>query len=147
LNLDDTTVYFHYKPRRPVPTCNCTAARTFARSERRERKAMYKIVRLVVFGGLVTLAACGTSPQPRTTGGAAAGAAAGAGIGAIAGPPGMALGAAVGAGAGALTGAVTKPSQLNLGTPPWANPETRVPGVSNPTPSSDGTSSGGAGTQ
>jgi hypothetical protein len=73
------------------------------------------------------LAACGTNPKERTTGGAAAGAATGAGIGALAGPPGMAVGAAVGAGAGAVTGAATSPSQLNLGKPPWTNPQTRVP--------------------
>ena len=93
-------------------------------------------LRLAVIGAVLTLAACGTEPQGRTTGGAAAGAATGAGIGAIAGPPGMALGAAVGAGAGAVTGAATKPSQLNLGTPPWDNPNTRVPGVTPQTPPS-----------
>jgi hypothetical protein len=93
---------------------------------------MKLLVQLATLGGLTVLAACGTSPQERTTGGAAAGAATGAGIGALAGPPGMALGAAVGAGAGALTGATTKPSQLNLGEPPWTNPQTRVPTPSGP---------------
>jgi hypothetical protein len=37
------------------------------------------------------------------------------------------VGGLVGAGAGAATGATTKPSQLNLGKPPWSNPDTRVP--------------------
>ncbi|HET9018474.1 MAG TPA: hypothetical protein VFN46_02750 [Acetobacteraceae bacterium] len=95
---------------------------------------MKTLLRLTAIGAVLMLAACGTDPNARTTGGAAAGAATGAGIGAIAGPPGMALGAAVGAGAGAVTGAVTKPSQLNLGTPPWDNPDTRVPGVTKETP-------------
>ena len=79
---------------------------------------------------LVGLAACGTHPQERATGGAAAGAATGAGIGALAGPPGMAIGAVVGAGAGATTGAATSPNQVNLGKPPWTNPQTRIPGES-----------------
>ena len=99
---------------------------------------MKTMLRLTAIGAVLMLAACGTSPQGRTTGGAAAGAAAGAGIGAIAGPPGMALGAAIGAGAGAVTGAATKPSQLNLGTPPWNNPEARVPGVTKQTPPATG---------
>lgn len=77
---------------------------------------------------MTALAACGTSQPERASGGAAAGAATGAGVGALAGPPGMAIGALVGAGAGAGTGAATKPSDVNLGKPPWTNPETRVPG-------------------
>jgi hypothetical protein len=76
---------------------------------------------------LAALGACGTSPQERTTGGAAAGAATGAVVGALAGPPGMAVGALVGGGAGAATGAATSPKQVNLGKPPWTNPDTRVP--------------------
>jgi len=95
---------------------------------------MLKVLRLTALGAVMVLAACGTDPQERTTGGATAGAATGAGVGAIAGPPGMALGAAVGAGAGALAGGGTKPSQLNLGEPPWDNPNTRVPGVTPQTP-------------
>jgi peptidoglycan hydrolase-like protein with peptidoglycan-binding domain len=75
------------------------------------------------------LAGCGTDPQERTTGGAAAGAATGAGIGALGGPGGALAGAAIGAGAGAVTGAVTEPRDVNLGEPPWSNPEARVPGV------------------
>src|SRR5690348_10716171 len=82
---------------------------------------------IVGLGMLSFLAACGTNPQERTTGGAAAGAATGAGIGALAGPPGMVVGALVGGGAGATAGAVTTPQQVNLGKPPWTNPETRVP--------------------
>lgn len=77
--------------------------------------------------GLLT--ACGTTPQERTTGGAAAGAATGAGIGALGGPGGAVVGALVGGGAGAVTGAVTEPETVNLGEPPWSNPQARVPGV------------------
>jgi hypothetical protein len=76
----------------------------------------------------ITLAACGTNTADRTGGGAAAGAATGAGIGALGGPGGALAGAAIGGGAGAATGAATSPDQVNLGTPPWSNPETRVPG-------------------
>ncbi|MEJ0015655.1 MAG: hypothetical protein WDN25_03660 [Acetobacteraceae bacterium] len=84
-------------------------------------------MKLVAFGTLALLAACGSNPKERTTGGAAAGAATGAGIGALAGPPGMAVGALIGGGAGAVTGAATSPKDVNLGKPPWTNPETRVP--------------------
>jgi phage tail tape-measure protein len=83
--------------------------------------------RQLIIGLLAVLAACGTTQQERTTGGAAAGAATGAGVGALAGPPGMVAGALIGGGAGAATGATTSPSQVNLGKPPWTNPETRVP--------------------
>jgi hypothetical protein len=80
--------------------------------------------------GLAFLAtACGTDPQERTTGGAAAGAATGAGVGALGGPAGALAGAAIGAGAGAVAGATTDPSDVNLGKPPWTNPQARVPGV------------------
>lgn len=82
---------------------------------------------LVALGATALLVSCGQQRGERASGGAAAGAATGAGIGALAGPPGMAIGAAVGAGAGAGTGAATKPSEVNLGKPPWTNPHTRVP--------------------
>jgi hypothetical protein len=72
-------------------------------------------------------AACGTSERDRTTGGAAAGAATGAGIGALGGPVGALAGAAIGGGVGAVTGATTSPSDVNLGRPPWSNPEVRTP--------------------
>ena len=39
----------------------------------------------------------------------------------------MLAGALIGGGAGAATGAATSPNQVNLGKPPWTNPETRVP--------------------
>ncbi len=84
-------------------------------------------VTLVALGALCLLSACGETPKERTSGGAAAGAATGAAVGALAGPPGMAVGALVGGGAGAATGATTNPQQVNLGKPPWTNPETRVP--------------------
>jgi peptidoglycan hydrolase-like protein with peptidoglycan-binding domain len=48
----------------------------------------------------------------------------------------MLVGAAIGAGAGALTGATTDPQDVNLGRPPWTNPEARVPGVSDDAPRS-----------
>ena len=93
---------------------------------------MKHTVNVVALGLLGLLAACGTNPQERTTGGAAAGAATGAAVGALAGPPGVAVGALVGGGAGAVTGAATKPSQVNLGKPPWTNPQTRVPTPNGP---------------
>ncbi len=89
-------------------------------------------VKIVALGMLGLLAACGQRPQERTTGGAAAGAATGAAVGALAGPPGMAVGALVGGGAGAATGAMTSPNEVNLGKPPWTNPETRVPTPNGP---------------
>jgi hypothetical protein len=75
----------------------------------------------------LAVAACGTDSRDRTTGGAAAGAATGAGIGAFGGPVGALAGAAIGGGAGAVTGATTSPRDVNLGTPPWSNPEVRTP--------------------
>jgi phage tail tape-measure protein len=81
---------------------------------------------IIALCALGLLAACGTTPKERTTGGAAAGAATGAGIGALAGPPGVVAGALIGGGAGAATGAATTPNQVNLGKPPWTNPDTRV---------------------
>jgi len=35
--------------------------------------------------------------------------------------------AAIGGGAGAITGATTSPHDVNLGTPPWDQAQTRVP--------------------
>src|SRR5215469_11467271 len=84
-------------------------------------------VMAVTIGSLATVAACGSTTSERASGGGAAGAATGAGIGALAGPPGIVVGALVGGGAGAATGAATSPNQVNLGKPPWTNPETRVP--------------------
>lgn len=79
--------------------------------------------------GLI-VAACGTNPQDRTTGGAAAGAGTGAVIGSVGGPVGALAGAGIGGAAGAITGATTSPETVNLGRPPWDNPEVRVPGES-----------------
>jgi hypothetical protein len=75
----------------------------------------------------LAVAACGTERTERTTGGAAAGAATGAGVGALGGPVGALAGAGIGAGAGAVAGSQTNPSQINLGRPPWSNPEVRTP--------------------
>jgi hypothetical protein len=88
---------------------------------------MKSAVTIMAVGALGFLAACGSTPKERTTGGAATGAATGAGIGALGGPPGVVAGALIGGGAGAITGAATSPDQVNLGKPPWTNPETRVP--------------------
>jgi len=88
------------------------------------------IVKLAAALGLaLALAGCGQTTSERTTGGAAAGAATGAGVGALGGPVGALAGAAIGAGAGAVAGATTSPQDVNLGRPPWTNPEARVPGV------------------
>ncbi len=86
-----------------------------------------RILPAIALGAL--LAACGTNPDDRVQGGAAAGAATGAAVGALAGPPGAVVGGLVGAGAGAATGATTNPQDVNLGRPVWNNPEVRVPGV------------------
>jgi hypothetical protein len=75
------------------------------------------------------VAACGTDPQERVSGGAAAGAATGAGVGALGGPVGALAGAGIGAAAGAATGAATDPSDVNLGRPLWEDPDVRVPGT------------------
>ena len=40
---------------------------------------------------------------------------------------GALAGAAIGGGVGAVTGATTSPQDVNLGTPPWSNPEVRTP--------------------
>lgn len=77
------------------------------------------------------VAACGTNPTDRTTGGAAAGAATGAAVGALGGPVGALGGAAIGGGVGAVAGATTTPDQVNLGRPVWNDPEVRIPGTSN----------------
>ncbi len=87
---------------------------------------------LAAIGLLALLAGCGTNQHERTTGGAAAGAATGAGVGALGGPVGALVGAGVGAGAGAVTGATTSPNQVNLGKPPWSNPQARVPTPNGP---------------
>ncbi len=87
-------------------------------------------VKMVAALGLaLVVAGCGQTTSERTTGGAAAGAATGAGVGALGGPVGALAGAAVGAGAGAIAGATTRPEDVNLGRPPWTNPEARVPGA------------------
>lgn len=89
---------------------------------------MKHLIRVAAFGSLALLAACGTGPKERTTGGAAVGAATGAGVGALAGPVGALAGAGIGAGVGAVGGATTTPNQVNLGAPPWRNPNARVAG-------------------
>lgn len=89
---------------------------------------------VAALGLALAIAGCGQTTQERTTGGAAAGAATGAGVGALGGPAGALAGAAIGAGAGAVAGATTSPQDVNLGRPPWTNPEARVPGVGDDPP-------------
>ncbi|MGH7069634.1 MAG: hypothetical protein ACREFO_06415 [Acetobacteraceae bacterium] len=93
---------------------------------------MKLLITTVALGLLVSLAGCGDTEPGRATGGAAAGAATGAGVGMIAGPPGAAAGALIGGGVGAITGSATSPQQVNLGTPPWNNPNTRIPTPNGP---------------
>lgn len=78
------------------------------------------------FAAMLGLAACGTNERERVQGGAATGAAAGAGVGALGGPVGAVIGGVIGGGAGAVTAATTDPSDVNLGRPVWANPDTRL---------------------
>jgi hypothetical protein len=80
---------------------------------------MPSIPTIAALSGLVLLAACGTRQPERAEGGAAAGAGTGAAIGLIGGPPGVAVGALAGGAVGAAGGAATKPSDVNLGAPPW----------------------------
>jgi hypothetical protein len=76
-------------------------------------------ITLAVVLSATLLAACGNKEPERAQGGAAAGAATGAAVGVVGGPVGVLAGGAIGAAAGATTGAVTKPSQVNMGPPPW----------------------------
>ncbi len=102
-----------------------------SRNVRATRRAPWGIAAL---GLALAVAGCGQTSSERTSGGAAAGAAAGAGVGALAGPVGALAGAAVGAGAGAVAGATTSPQDVNLGRPPWTNPQARMPGMSDDAP-------------
>ena len=74
---------------------------------------------IAVLAALTLLAACGNREPERAEGGAATGAATGAAVGAIAGPPGVVGGALIGGATGGAAGAATKPSDVNLGSPPW----------------------------
>lgn len=87
---------------------------------------MQRLAATLAVCAAVTLAGCGTQQNERVGGGAAAGAATGAGIGALGGPAGAVVGGVVGGAAGAVTGATTDPSDVNLGRPIWARPETRI---------------------
>ncbi len=80
-----------------------------------------RMLPVIALGGLVLLSACGQSEPERAQGGAATGAATGATIGLIGGPIGVVVGGLIGGAAGATTGAVTKPSNLDLGPPPWSD--------------------------
>lgn len=80
---------------------------------------MRKLPIIAAFASLALLTACGHQEPERAEGGAATGAATGAAIGVVGGPVGVAGGALIGGAAGGLTGAATKPSDVNLGPPPW----------------------------
>lgn len=74
---------------------------------------------IAALASLSLLAACGNREPERAEGGAAAGAATGAAVGIVGGPVGVAGGALIGGAVGGATGAATKPSDVNLGAPPW----------------------------
>lgn len=80
---------------------------------------MRKTVALAAILSASLLAGCGSKEPERAQGGAAAGAATGAAVGIVGGPVGVVAGGAIGAAAGATAGATTKPSQVNMGAPPW----------------------------
>lgn len=74
---------------------------------------------------LPLLAACGTTTEDRSLGGAALGASFGALLGIGIGPIGVLPGAALGAVAGSTTGAFTEPEQVNYGRPVWRQEDVR----------------------
>jgi phage tail tape-measure protein len=74
---------------------------------------------LAALASLSVLAACGNREPERAEGGAAAGAATGAAVGIVGGPVGVVGGALIGGAVGGVAGAATKPSDVNLGAPPW----------------------------
>lgn len=80
---------------------------------------MHKTLAVAAVLCVSLLAACGSKEPERAQGGAAAGAATGAAVGLVGGPVGVVAGGAIGAATGATAGAVTKPSQVNMGSPPW----------------------------
>jgi hypothetical protein len=75
---------------------------------------------------LPLLAACGTTTEDRSLGGAALGASFGALLGIGLGPIGVLPGAALGAVAGSTTGAFTDPEQVNYGVPVWRQENVRA---------------------
>lgn len=91
-----------------------------------------RITRLSLLASLALLAGCGANERERVQGGAATGAATGATVGLVGGPIGVVVGGVIGGGAGAITAATTSPTDLNLGRPVWANPETRIPAPGGP---------------
>lgn len=74
---------------------------------------------IAALASLTLLAACGHQEPERAEGGAATGAATGAAVGVVGGPVGVVGGALIGGAAGGAAGAATKPSDVNLGSPPW----------------------------
>ena len=72
---------------------------------------------MLLVGGVLALAGCGTNVVDRTLSGGLIGAGGGAAVGASVGNP--AAGAVIGGVAGALTGAVTTGTGPNLGKPIW----------------------------
>jgi hypothetical protein len=82
---------------------------------------MLMIARVAALAGIALLAACGSDEPDRAQGGAATGAATGAAVGIIGGPVGIVVGGLIGGATGATAGAVTRPSDIDLGPPPWSN--------------------------
>lgn len=81
--------------------------------------AIRRLFLLTALALAVPLAACGSDPFDRTTGGAATGAATGGAIGLAFGGIGAIPGALIGAGLGAGTGAATDAETVDLGEPLW----------------------------
>jgi len=71
----------------------------------------------LIFASGLGLSACGTTAGDRMLSGGLLGSGAGALIGSVTGSAGK--GALIGGVAGAALGALTKPSDVNLGEPPW----------------------------
>jgi hypothetical protein len=86
---------------------------------RKKEAIMNTTTKVILFGVMISLGACGGREPGRVQGGAAAGAATGATVGLVGGPVGVAAGAVVGGGAGAVTAASTSPRDVNLGKPVW----------------------------
>lgn len=80
---------------------------------------MRAIPAILAVMSLSLLTACGTKEPERAEGGAATGAATGATVGLVGGPVGVVAGGLIGGATGAAAGAATKPSDVNLGPPPW----------------------------
>src|SRR5581483_6671670 len=105
---------------RPVPGASLALSPPIAtRPTQRKDHIMRMLPVLAAVASLSVLAACGNREPERAEGGAATGAATGAAVGLVGGPVGVAGGALIGGAVGGAAGAATKPSDVNLGSPPW----------------------------